>query len=253
MEEETTITNIKKDTFGFFKYVFNFNEENSCAILNVLQYSLMSIIPIIIILRIMKNYTPEEDETKGSLEILTESTAQILFIVLSIWFINRIIHYFPTYSGCPYEEFMPTSAIIPLLIILFTIQSKLGMKINILVDRVIDLWYGNTNNTTTNTTQEKNGNNVRVTQPISGSVATHQPSQADTRDQLLPSNLNLTQMPQIYSTNIAKPPNNTDLNQLHLSQVTPIQPQNGMNMNMNMNEPMAANDAFGSSFGTSFN
>ena len=249
MEEETTVSNIKKDTFGFFKYVFNFNEENSCTILNVLQYSLMSIIPVIIILRIMKNYTPEEDETKGSLEILSESIFQILFIVLSIWFINRIIHYFPTYSGCPYEEFMPTSAIIPLFIILFTIQSKLGLKINILVERVIDLWYGNTN------TKEKNGNNVRVKQPISGSIATHQPSQADNRDQLLPSNLNLTQMPQIYSTNVAKPPSNADLNQLHLSQVSPIQSQNGMNMNMNMNmnEPMAANDAFGSSFGTSFN
>ena len=241
--EEETIQSIKKDTFGFFKYVFNFDEENSCAMMNMIQYAILSIIPVIIILRIVKNYVPEEDESKGSLEILAETVGQIIFIVLSIWFTNKMIRYVPTYSNCEYEDFMPTSFIIPFMIILSTIQSKLGMKINILVERVIDLWYGN--NTSSEDKHEKKSNNVRVTQPISGQQQ-HQPSQADSRDQLLPSNLQLTQMPSQHMNKVAQPPNNQDFNQMHLNYITPLQNVNPTRIL----EPLAANESFGFSFGS---
>jgi len=240
--EEETIQSIKKDTFGFFKYVFNFDEENSCAMMNMIQYAILSIIPVIIVLRIVKNYVPEEDETKGSLEILAESVGQIIFIILAIWFSNKMIRYVPTYSNCEYEEFMPTTFIIPFMIILSTIQTKLGLKINILVERVVDLWYGNTSSVDNN---EKKSNNVRVTQPISGQ---HQPSQADSRDQLLPSNLQLTQMPTQHMNRIAQPPNNQDFNQMHLSNITPLQNVNPSRIL----EPLAANESFGSSFGSNW-
>ena len=94
-----TAKDTSKETLGFFKYVFDFNDDNKNAMLNMLQYTILSIIPLFLVLKVTKNYVPEVDEYKGSLEILAESLFQIIFIVLSFWFINRIIFYIPTYSG----------------------------------------------------------------------------------------------------------------------------------------------------------
>jgi hypothetical protein len=242
---EEPVRSIKGDTLGFFKYVFNFDEDNMCAILNLMQYTIMAIIPVLFILKGVKNLVPEEDETKGSLEILVESVGQILFIVSAIWITNKAIRYFPTYSGCEYEDFTPTAFMIPFLIILSTMQSKLGLKLNILVDRVVDAWHGKSSSSSSES-EGKKGNTVRVTQPISGQQ--HQPSQADFRDQLLPSNPQLTQMPSQHMTAVAHPPQSPDFNQMHLSQATPLQGARSPNVF----EPMAANEGIGSMFGSSW-
>ena len=64
--------------------------------------------------------------------------------MVSIWLTNRLIRYVPTYSKVEYGKFTPENFIIPLLIILATMQSKLGFKLNILMDRAMDLWHGRT-------------------------------------------------------------------------------------------------------------
>jgi hypothetical protein len=243
---DTPVGSIKGDTLGFFKYVFNFDEDNMCAIMNLMQYTIMAIIPVLFILKGVKNLVPEEDETKGSLEILVESVGQILFIVSAIWITNKAIRYFPTYSGCEYEDFTPTTFMIPFLIILSTMQSKLGLKLNILVDRVLDLWHGRSSSGSVSA--EQKSNNVRVSQPLSGQVAKHQPSQADFRDQLLPSNPQLTQMPSQHMNVVAQTQQSPDFNQMHQSQITPLQ---GAQF-QNVFEPMAANEGIGSMFGSSW-
>ena len=81
----------EKSSLGFFKYVFNFDEENKHNIMNMIQYTLLSIIPVLITLRLIKHIVPEEDETKGSLEITVECVGQIILIIMAIWFTNKII------------------------------------------------------------------------------------------------------------------------------------------------------------------
>ena len=102
-------TEIEKSSLGFLKYVFNFDEENKHNLMNMVQYTLLSIIPVIIILRLIKHIVPEEDETKGSLEISIECIGQIILIVLAIWFTNKIIRYIPSYSGEYYGKFNETN------------------------------------------------------------------------------------------------------------------------------------------------
>jgi hypothetical protein len=242
-----SIKTVKGDVFGFFKYVFNFDEDNTCEMMNIAQYTVMAIIPVLLILKGVKNLVPEEDETKGSLEILAESVGQILFIVAAIWFTNKAIRYFPTYSGCDYEDFNPTSFMIPFLIILSTMQTKLGSKLNILVDRVLDAWHGRSSDAGEKRAAAGAGaGGVRVSQPISGGGGSgmHQPSQADFRtDQLLPSNPQLTQLPSQAATG-----GRQDFNEMHHSQPTPLQ---GV-QTQNMFEPMAANEGVGSMFGSSW-
>ena len=135
-----TAKDTSKETLGFFKYVFDFNDDNKNAMLNMLQYTVLSIIPLFSVLKVTKNYVPEVDEYKGSLEILAESLFQIVFIVLSFWFINRIIFYIPTYSGENYKDFNEITYILSFVFILLTLQTKLGDKIRILSERVMELW-----------------------------------------------------------------------------------------------------------------
>jgi len=217
---------IHDDSAGFLNYVFNFDHENKSRMINMTQYTLLTVIPVLLILRGIKHVIPEEDESKGSFEILAESMAQIILIVLSIWFTNKIINYIPTYSGEEYPKFNEISFIIPFILIMATMQTKLGAKFNILIDRFIVLVIGKKEEKITqNTSQQQNV--VRVTQPISGQ---HQPSQADYLDtsQLLPSNPQMSAMPQMQ-----QPPQQ-------------IQPQNDFNnMYAQSNEPMAANDGGG--------
>jgi hypothetical protein len=222
---------------NFFKYVFNFDEENKNHMMNMIQYTILSIIPVLITLRLIKNAIPEEDESKGSLEIVLESVGQIILIVLAIWFTNKIIRYIPTYSGEHYGKFNETNFIIPFIIILATMQTKLGAKLNILIDRVIHLWNGKKEgNTSIQQGQGQQGgqNMVRITQPFAGQ---HQVSQADylDRNQILPANPQLTAMPQQQQPR-------TDFNGMYQNNPTPMP---GAMTPGGIMEPMAANEMGG--------
>ena len=137
-----TVKSVPSESMNFFSYVFNFDHDNKMDIMNMLQYTLLAIIPILLLLKGIKHIVPEEDESKGSLEIVAESVGQIFLIMMGIWFINKIIRYIPTYSGENYHKFNNINFILPFVIILATMQTKLGAKLNILIDRVADLWYG---------------------------------------------------------------------------------------------------------------
>ena len=222
-----------KEPMSFINYLLTLDEDNKIDLLNVIQYTVLAIIPIILILKAVKHFVPEEDESKGNLEILLESVGQIIFMLIGLWFTDRIIRYFGTYSGKEYQAFNSITFILPFLLILSTMQTKLGSKINILIERTMDLINGN-NEAKENVKQEKN---VKVSQPIAGQ---HQPSQSDTLDtsQLLPSNRGLTSIPQQNT-------NNTDFNGMYQNTSNPLQNAD----TPGQNEPLAANDG-GSMFGS---
>jgi hypothetical protein len=215
---------------GFFNYVFNFDTENKHRIMNMLQYTLLAIIPVLLILRAIKHIIPDDDESKGSFEILAESLGQLILIMLAIWFVNKVIYYIPTYSGEEYLKYNEISFIIPFVLILATMQTKLGAKFNILIDRVSALIFGKKEDGRGQAQQQQGQNVVRVSQPLAGQI--HQPSQADylDRSQLLPSNPQLSSMPTKF------PP----------QQLQQQQPQQMMQQDMYASpEPMAANDGGG--------
>ena len=225
-EPEIVISNTPEKN-GFFSYVFNFDTENKNSIFNMLQYGALSIIPVILTLRLIKSIIPEDDETKGSLEITFEVIAQLSVLILAVWYTNKIIRYIPTYTGSPYSSFSETSAIIPFVIILITMQTKLGAKVNILVDRVTEYIRGSTGvqapqqqqqhiSTTDNLPQYQNNN-------------PHQQSDGYDVLKLLPSNKQLTAMPE----NIANMSNSSG-NSRNQTTVTTA-----------LNEPTASNEGGG--------
>lgn len=127
---------------SFISHVFSTSEENKAEILNVIQYSLSGIVPVIGLNKTIQKFIPEADVEKSSVELLAEIFMQIVIMFVGIILIHRLITYFPTYSGYKYECFNLTTVILAFLIIVLSLQTKMGIKVNILSDRLMELWNG---------------------------------------------------------------------------------------------------------------
>tara|TARA_R110001592_G_scaffold131613_2_gene345622 strand:+ start:425 stop:1120 length:696 start_codon:yes stop_codon:yes gene_type:complete len=216
-----SVKDAPRETMSFVNYVFNFDDDNKNEMLNMFQYAILSLIPVLIILKAVKHLIPEEDESKGNLEILLETTGQLILILGLIWFSDKAIRFIPTYSGNDYHKFYPSNYLLPFILILATMQTKFGSKLNILLDRALELWNGKS--------VEAPSQNVKVSQPI---VNQHQVSQADylvDNSNILPSNRNLTTMPQ-------QPTQEVNFDNMYADTQNPLE-----NANMPTMEPMAAN------------
>jgi hypothetical protein len=154
---------------GFFKHVFNFDDDSKSEILNTIQYILLAIIPIVILNKTVKKFVPEADDKKSSLELTAEILIQVVFTFIGLLLTHRFITYFPTYSKTKYPEFHIIFIVLAILMITMSLQTKLGEKVSILVDRLSNLWNGEDEKKKI-TAQTKNGGavTVKVTQPISG-------------------------------------------------------------------------------------
>ena len=241
-----SLDNATKSSSGFFKYVFNFDEDSKGDLLNIIQYALLAIIPIVAINKLMQNYVPEADDDKGNLELSMEVILQTIGMFIAIFFINRMITYIPTYSGTKYPEFSVIFIILAVLMITLSLQTKLGEKVSILSDRLVELWNGKSD-----TKKGARKGNVRVSQPISqgGGGAPQMPSQ---------NQMAINQsMNDSYSTSISMLPTDPqipDYSNMHKQQNTPL--VNAAVPGMGdpyANGPVAANEGFaGGMFGGAF-
>ena len=226
---------------GFFYYVFNFDSDNKAILLNMLQYLIIALIPVIVLLKFVKEYIPEDNDKKDNLELLFEIILQLGILFIAIFFIDKITRYFPTYSRVPYSKFNEISFIIPTLILIITMQTKLGAKINILYSRIMELWNGKSPLVGTS-----NHGNAKINQAIA-TPGVHQVSRADTLDNTLMAP-RANQLPAQNNISMidALP------NMMNNGGGVNYQGQAMQNAFMESMEPMAANGALGGSFGSSF-
>jgi uncharacterized protein YacL len=229
---------------SFFKHVFNFDDDSKTEILNILQYSIIAIIPVIILNKTMQKYVPESDDKKGSIEITAEVIIQIIVMFIGLLIIHRIITYIPTYSGSNYPEFHIIYIVLAILMVTMSLQTKLGEKVSILVDRTLELWNGKQDN------KKKNGKNgaIKVSQPISGQISSP-PMGGYTDGTAISSLPNYdTQSPQI------DPQQLPNYDSMYRKDTTPLVGASapGSIEGMGMMEPMAANAVLGGSFGSSW-
>jgi hypothetical protein len=213
---------------SFLSHVFSTTEEGKSEIFNVIQYSTMGLIPIVILNKLIQRFIPDADADKSSIEVLIEILLQLIFMFCGIILIHRVITYFPTYSGFKYDNLILTNVILGFLIIVLSIQTKMGIKVNILVDRVNELWNG------PSYIDDKKSNvrsNVRVSQPISQ----HTSSQADYLDH---SGMQSGAFPPAPQSTVKQSTDGYD----HMMR--------GSASNEMMPGPMAANSLLGSSFGS---
>jgi len=157
----------------FLSHVFSTTEESKAEILNVVQYASMGVIPIVLLNKLIQRFIPEADPESSTLEIVVEIFLQLIVMFCGMIVIHRAITFFPTYSGFKYETLTLTNVVLAFLIIVLSIQTKMGIKVNILVDRALELWNGSSY-------EDKRGarRNVRTSSPVSQ----HAHSQADYLD-----------------------------------------------------------------------
>lgn len=247
---------------GFIKHVFQFDDITKSELLNVAQYAILAIVPIVILNKSIQNFIPEVDEDKGSVEILAEIVLQIFILFFGMFFIHRVLTYIPTYSGVPVGQLNIFQFILAFLVIVLSLQTKLGEKVSILYERVMENWFGYYVGSTGLGKEEqpqRERNIVRVSQPIRGMSQPQSQSQtsqiqniqADRQlhqvDQVANYNTMMTQ--QIQQDTTTQQPNMYEQSLGQRGDVSGggrnIEPQQNVNFDAMYQEPMAANDALG--------
>jgi hypothetical protein len=236
---------------SFLKHVFNFDDDSKSDILNIIQYALIAIIPIIILNKSISKYVPEAEEKKGTLEIVAEIIIQIIVMFIGLLIIHRIITYIPTYSGAKYPEFNIVFIILAILMITLSLQTKLGEKVSILVDRISELWEGKQD-------KNKNGKNgkVKISQPISGQITGQQINNAAITQSLYTDGTAISSLPtnevSYGNENTMQPQQLPNYNAMYKQENTPLVGAATPGQTESM-EPMAANSVLGGgSFGSSW-
>ncbi len=230
MEVLQEASGITKKTF--LSHVFSMSEESNAEVLNVIQYSSLGVLPIIVLNKSIQRFIPEADPDSSSIELLAEIFIQLVIMFVGIIIIHRVITYIPTYSGFKYDNLNLTNVILAFLVIVLSIQTKLGLKVNILLDRALELWNGPT-------LEKKEGmkNKMKVSKPVSQ----HSPSQADYLDNSSMQNGLFPPAP-VATTRQNSVMESYD-NMMHTGGNGPVEMDPG---------PMAANGLLGGAFGSSF-
>jgi hypothetical protein len=249
--------NLDKKSNGFINHVFSMNEDQKIDFFNLLQYGMLALIPVLLLNKLIQTFVPEATEEKGSLEILVEIVMQLSVLLVGIYYIHRVITYIPTYSGEDYGQVNLVNMVLAFLVIVMSLQTKLGEKGEILYRRLLDLWYGDDSSSSSSSSSSsqgrKSGGNsqdkkIRVSQPLSTNV-----TGGVMGGGMLPATAATQQQPMIQQQPIVYDPLNRNM----------VQPQGGMggipsydapqygggvmqpNFDQMYQEPIAANEAFG--------
>lgn len=173
MEQQSSQSQLQSNPYfkggGIFNHIFSTNEESKAEIMNITQYALIAIIPIVLLNKSIQRFIPDVDSDASNIELLAEIIIQLLVILIGLVIVHRIISYVPTYSGYKYDPLILTHSLLPFLLTILSLQTKLGLKVNMLFERIIELWTGEKQNIP----NKPNNNNIKQY---------HTPSQSDTMD-----------------------------------------------------------------------
>lgn len=233
-------SNSKK--IGFIEHVFYLNDSTKYDLYNILQYVLLAIIPIIILNKLVQQYVPPVDYEKDSLQVIFECLLQLSVLFVGMFFIHRMITFIPTYSSKAYGEFNLLASSMTFLIIILGLQTKLGEKIELLYNRVLELWDGSPVGTVSSNSEKVN-KPYYDTETQQQYIPKHQNSRSDNLgNDNIPQNT--TPLPPTIATHSSSEKHN-DTQQQYTQNATSMP-----NFDSMYQEPMAANDAL-SGFGGS--
>ena len=243
MESEKLIveSDIKKNSF--MEHLFNFDDDTKNQLMNIFQYTVLAIVPVILLNKGVAHLIPEVDEDKPSYMLSLEILTQAILMFFGIFLIHRFITYFRTYSGTAYAPFHTTNIIVLFLVIVASFQTRIGEKTNILIDRLFDLIEGRSTLSGDTKKEEGKGKPQQQTgghQQVPPHIPQHQPSRADV------GHAGTTNISQLQANE-----RGSDFNSMFSGPNNPLQNAQspGMGaMQEGFGEPVAANELGGSSW-----
>lgn len=128
----------------FFNHVLRFDGKTKNELMDLFQYSVTAIFPILILNNIISNLFPEPDENKAILELVIEIGSELFLLLFGIYMIHRLVTYFPLFSGNAYSELNMLNIVLVFLIIILSFQTQLSEKANILFDHIKNYIFYNT-------------------------------------------------------------------------------------------------------------
>jgi hypothetical protein len=120
---------------GFFSYVFKLSKFKQADLLNFVQYSSLSIIPVLILYYLIKKFSFRCTYADSSLYIISITLLPIVLFVIGIYFIDRLINFIPSLSGKYYDVINLTNISILIIIILLTSRGGYQERTSILLYR----------------------------------------------------------------------------------------------------------------------
>ena len=233
MEEINTEVN---KTNTFLSHMFSFDNDTKNELMNIGQYAILSIVPLVALVKLIEGLVANFDPTKGNIELVGEILVHLTLLIIAVFLVDRLVKYIPTYSGKSHKAIN----FLNIIIMFYLTTDKIGEKITELSIRVNDMWNGNLKSVE-GVENKKDGNKVKVTQPIKQvqkPQPTHQASRADYLN--AHEQMSATQNHQNEVMEQAPPQQNGASNDMYNSMGYQA-PGN----QMGMMEPMAANDALG--------
>ena len=240
MESDKLVVESDTKKSSFLEHVFNFEQDSKNQFLNILQYTVIAIIPVIFLNKTVSKIIPEVDEEKSSYLMVMELLGQAILIFFGMTLIHRFVTYFPTYSKVAYAPFHTTNIILLFLIIAASFQTRIGEKTNILIDRMFDIIEGRatlSGEKKEDESKKKGGQKQQMVGQNGGGqqqIPMHQPSRAD--------------VGHMGSTNISQLQANEsgpNFNSMYAGPNNPmpdaLSPGPGHQMQEAFSEPMAAN------------
>lgn len=121
---------------SFISYMFSLSEGEKIDLLNMFQYLLLAIIPIMLVNKFITTYIPPVDRSKSLIELTSEIIIQLVILFTFIYFIHKLILFIPTYSKNPYPSINFLPIILPVLIVLLSLDKNMHEKSSILLNKV---------------------------------------------------------------------------------------------------------------------
>ena len=141
METDSTPTALPtSDKQSFVSFVIQ-QPKNDLG--NLVQYAFMAMIPVAAIVYASQNMLAPMDSKMGTGQLALEAGLGLGAVLIAMYFANRMITYFPTYSGVEYADINLISAMIPFLLMLFIADddgsgTSIGVRVKELVKRLIE-------------------------------------------------------------------------------------------------------------------
>ena len=117
---------------NFINHVFDIGDESKKDFMNIIQFAILAIIPLVALNKSIHAIIPEASGMKGSLELGVEVLGQTTLMLLGLILIQRVITFIPTYSGDEYKTSNLITVVLPFLMIILSLQTKMGEKCNII-------------------------------------------------------------------------------------------------------------------------
>lgn len=125
---------------AFTEHVFDASFNGRKELMNMLQYGFVSAAVLMPLLAGVDAVIPEVSFHTHTILLMFEICAQLLLQMLVILFVHRVVTFMPTISGVQYAPVSPSAALIPFLVVMFTLHTKLSAKATIVGDRWRHYW-----------------------------------------------------------------------------------------------------------------